>query len=245
MNIEQYRALKAQEATKAQQPVEQPIVEETISEEQPTPETVEPTKVKVGEEEIDIEELKNGYLRQSDYTKKTQEVSKQKAEAQEAIAFYEHLKRNPDIANELKGSTSIPSRIDPAKSKVMELEEKMYDMMLQQEISTLESKYEDFEVMEVLNMAQAKNLTNLEDAYQLVKSTKGSNPSVTKEQLRKEILAEIKAEGNSTKTIINSKVSDTPTDASLPTLTRQEGKVAGMMGMNEMEYITWRDAGKK
>lgn len=73
MNIDQYRAMKAQEeATKAQpNVVEEPVVVEPIIETKPIePEPEKPITVEIDGKQVDINELKNGYLRQSDYTKK-------------------------------------------------------------------------------------------------------------------------------------------------------------------------------
>lgn len=246
MNIEQYRELKAKEAEQAQAPVvEQPVEAEPIIEEEPTP-VVQTAKIKVGDEEIDIEELKNGYLRQSDYTKKTQEVSRQKTEAKEAIEFYEHLKSNPELVQTLQETNHVPSYLDPNQSKVIELESKMYDMMLEKEIEKLQSKYTDFEVMDVLNVADAKGLTNLEDAYHLSKSSKSipSDEGALRESLRKEILLEMQNEQQSTRTIITTPGTQSKPEASIPTISHAEAKVAGMMKMSENEYITWRDANK-
>ena len=245
MNIEQYRALKEQQANQPQA-TEQAVVAETIEEQ---PEVALPTKVLVGEEEVELEELKSGYLRQSDYTKKTQEVSRQKKEAEEAIAFYEHLKQNPQIVNQLQQTTNVPDRLDPTQAKVIELEAKMYDMMLEKEISDLQSKYSDFEVMDVLEVASTRGLSNLEDAYYIVKSSKGgditTDVNALKEQIRKELLTEINNEAEGTKTIISTQSAATPTETVLPSITPQEVKVARMMGMSEGDYIAWRDVSNK
>lgn len=262
MNIEQYRALKAQEeASKAQPPVEQPTTpkeeptveqptEEQPTEEQPTEvEEDKPITVEIDGKEVTIDELKNGYLRQSDYTRKSQEVSRKRKEVEEAVQFYEHLKQNPEVTQQLQQVTSVPRTIDPTQAKVVELEQKVYDMMLEREIETLQSKYDDFEVMEVIEMASQKQLTNLEDAYHLVKSSKGSTQQTIdvdklKEDLRKELLKEI--EGNvDTSSIIASGKEEVVKPLNTPTLSQAEIKVATSMGMTPDEYAKWRDVDKK
>ena len=243
MNIEQYRALKAEQEN-------QPTVEETQVQtvEQPTietkPEVVEPTKIEIDGVELTIDELKNGYLRQSDYTKKTQEVSNQRKESEEAIKFYEYLKQNPQAVQSLQEhKVDVPAKLDPTQSKVIELEQKMYDMMIEREIETLENKYKDFDVREVLQMASEKGMTNLEDAYKLVKSGKGSSTTEDiREQIRKELLLEMKEESISTKTIINYTSTQPVAPHSEVTLTPGEVKVAKGMGMSIKDYVAWRDA---
>ena len=59
-----------------------------------------PDKIQIdGIGEVTIDELKSGYLRIQDYTKKTQEVSRKRKENEEAISFYEEIKRNPQLLN--------------------------------------------------------------------------------------------------------------------------------------------------
>ena len=87
-------------------------------------------------------------------------------------------------------------------------------MILQREIESLQTKYKDFEIREVLELASQKEMTNLEDAYLLLKSSKApilqsTDVEAMKENLRNEILQELKAEKN-TKSII------TPCGSELP-----------------------------
>ncbi len=59
---------------------------------------VEPTpqKITIEGQEIDLEELKSGYLRQSDYTKKTQELANTKTALQPFEVLNNYLAQNPD-----------------------------------------------------------------------------------------------------------------------------------------------------
>lgn len=252
MNIEQYRALKAQESAQPQQVVEQvvapvvvPIEPVVVKTEEPKPITVE-----IDGKEVTIDELKNGYLRQSDYTKKTQDLSRQREQTKEAVAFYDYLKANPTVAKQIQtNGGQVPNSIDPTLSKVKELEEKMYDMMLEKEIDGLVSKYPDFEIKSVLEIASNKGITNLEDAYILSKSNKITNSSVDvdklKEDLRKEILKDLEKERDSTQTIISTNSQGSVVNTNLPTLSPTEVKVAKMMKLSDADYVKWRDMGIK
>lgn len=252
MNIEQYRAIKAQEeAEKTQPQVEQPTepeVQEPDKVDEPEVETKEEEQfVEIDGEKLTIDELKNGYLRQSDYTKKTQEVAKNRKENEEALNLYNTLKQNPNIVQQLQQNIEVPKQLDPTQAKIYELEQKMYDMVLEKEIDSLQKKYKDFEVREVLELASEKEMSNLEDAYLLLKSTKtitsngnGIDVEAMKESLRSEILEELKSKDN-TKSII------TPNGGQVPEVkevhyTQSEMKVAQSMGMDIKEYIKWRDA---
>ncbi len=275
LNIEQYRALKAQEAQEAAQATEQPpagagehpqttpqnppqseeptSTEEPKSEEEPKEDQKPSETVNIeGIGEVNFEELKNGYLRQSDYTKKTQDVSRRSKELEEAEKLYNHLKQNPQMAQQLLQTKQVPQQFDPQQNKVVELEEKVYDMMLQQEIETLQKKYDDFEVKEVLETAQEKKITDLEDAYLLAKSRKGKGEDkVDKEAIKQELLQELKKEqsasqdADATKSAITSSDAAPVVEDNSPKLSDTEQNVARNMRMSDEEYVKWRDAGRK
>ena len=243
--------------TQSQEEGEQssPSVESTDSQEK-EPKATEPEKIQIeGIGEVTLDELKNGYLRQSDYTKKTQDVSKQRKEAEEALGFYEQVKQNPQIANQLKKQGEIPKSLDPATAKLVDLESKYYDLVLEKEIESLQGKYDDFEVKDVLNTAHEKGITNLEDAYKIVKASKQDSTSKNsevepvdteslKEQLRKEILQEL--DEKNTDTIISSNDNQSVTSSNEPKISEGEKKVAKGMFRHSKDpigdYITWRDA---
>ena len=254
MNIEYYRALKAQEAKEVgvTPPVEQtqPTLEEnkTPVEENKTPSL--PEKVVIdGVGEVSFDELKNGYLRQSDYTRKTQEVSRKSKEVEDAVNLMQHLKANPHLAQQLLQSEKLPAPLDPTTSRVVELENKLYDMMLQQEIQTLQSKYTDFEVMDVLKVAQEKGIVNLEDAYLITKAHKPTaqvvDAEVIKKQIREEVLRELEKERKDTQTIISTNDGVAHVVDKSPSLSEAEKKVAKMMSMSDVDYVKWRDISKK
>lgn len=208
--------------------------------------------------EVKLDELKNGYLRQSDYTKKTQEVSNQRKEAQEALSLYQQLKSDPQMADMIKqkGQTALPPNADPTTAKIYELEGKLYDMMVEKDVEILSAKYDDFDARNVLQLAYDKNL-QLEDAYHVWKgSTKTEKKATEKEtpttsqldleaeknRIRKEVLTEIEAEKKSTRTTITSQSSQQPVKTDDPVLTPAEDKVRKGQGMTAKEYVTWRDA---
>ena len=251
MNLDQYRAWKAQEveasATAPTQPTPEPTPTQPI-EVKPTETKVEatlPEKITIeGIGEVTVDELKNGYLRQADYTRKTQDVSRKAKEVEEAVMIYEQLKQNPQVTQQIfKGQ--VPANLDPTQSKLIEVENKLFDIMLEREIESLQSKYKDFEVKEVLEIAQSKGITNLEDAYILAKSHKQSQQptdiDAIKKQLKEEVLKEIENERNATASIISSNDSASFTPKAEPVLTDAERTVARKMKLSEKDYVKWRD----
>lgn len=261
MNLDQYRAIKAQEAGQSTPEVVQtPPVEQTQI---TTPETVAkvdepvapestpptlPSKVVVnGVGEVDIEELKNGYLRQSDYTRKTQEISAKNKENEEALALYEYLRQNPQIAQQMLQNPNVANQFNPANSKINEIEERMYDLMLQNDIRNMQDKYKDFDTHAVLKIADSKGITNLEDAYFIYKATSQSNQTDVdslRKQIKDELIKELANEQKSTQTLITSGAKPIVQE-NKPSLSEQERKVAINMGLSESDYVKWRDIDKK
>lgn len=253
MNIDQYRAIKAQteqpathtpEQTQEQATQVTPTQPETKPEEKPTL----PEKITIdGIGEVTLDELKNGYLRQSDYTKKTQEIANKRKETEEAIKLYESLQQNPQIIQQLKQIVNVPPSLDPITSEIVKLRNELYDLKLEKEISDLQAKYPDFEVRQVLEIAREKQLPNLEDAYHLFKSQKAQplDENKFKEQLRQQILNELKAEQSATSTIISTNSGAPIISDNQPKVSEAEAKVARNMKMSVAEYVKWRDAGKK
>ena len=247
MNLDEFRALKAQEES---QKIEETRVakEEIKTEPIQTEEIIEtnPNEIEIdGIGKVEINELKNGYLRQSDYTKKTQEVSKLRKEAEEAMKIAEFVKSNPQLAQSIGVEP-----VNPFMNKISELEEQLYDMKLEKEIETLTNKYSDFEVLEVLQVAHDKGLTNLEDAYKIVKSNKPViQPSVNideiREQIKNELLKEFGVDENTKiKTVISSGANAQITN-NAPSISEAETKVARFMKLTPEEYIKWRDVESK
>lgn len=222
----------------------------------------------VGEVSLDdVKEWQKGYLRTQDYTRKTQEVAQQRKEAEEAINLYNYLKANPHIAEDMlrkeqetTGNTNNLKNVDPSQARVSEMEQKMYDMMLQLEIRDLQDKYDDFEVREVLTYAQKEGLDDLEKAYRFNKAERLTTPPKSQEtqsqetnqepaidaeelkkQLRAEILADIEKERESTQTIISSNDSTPPSQNNDPVLSDQEKVMAQNFHMTFDEYAKWRD----
>lgn len=273
MNLDQYRAIKAQEAqqstpTEGQTPVvaeptPQPTPEptptqtepkvdepgsiETQTENTPATSTALEKVVIEGVGEVDVDELKKGYLRQSDYTRKTQEISTMKKETEDAVALYQYLRQNPQFAQQMLQGSPVQQTLNPESNKLVQMEEMMYDLMLQNDIRDMQNKYEDFNTESVLKIADSRGITNLEDAYLIYKATKTTetpNMEEVKKQIREELVKELAKEQQSTQTLIKS--GGTPiVQENKPTLSEREHTVAANMGLSDEDYIKWRDVDRK
>lgn len=263
MNIEEYRAMKAKEQEQATNPggevvnaqVEQSTnampgttQEETTQtshapEEQPAQTETQTIEIE-GIGAVPIDELKQGYLRQSDYTKKTQELAQQRKEAEIAKKYFDALQANPEQAQRFAEENNLPyvSQKDLEFEKMKE----QYELMIvKQEIETMKAKYPDFDEQSVLQVAGEKNFDNLEDAYLFTKAKQGVAQPVDidsiKEQIRQEVLNELQSNQN-TSSIIGKQGASRPIVDDTPQLTQAELRVAQGLGMTPKEYAKWRDA---
>lgn len=264
MNIDEYREMKAKlekeegakETPEPETEVQPEVVEEeTEAKEEPSKEDLEeeskPETIVVDGVELTIDELKQGYMRQSDYTRKTQEVKRERESVEEALSFMERLQSNPQVAQQLSHELDMPN-LDPNTARHRDLENKYYDLLVETQVRELRDKYGEFDVKAVLETAYDNRLEDLEAAYHIVQGRSGaSEPHVEPniEQIREDLKAELMKELRSeleanvdTSTIINSSGGQAPVRDEGPRLSPREIEVARNMGMDPKEYAKWRDA---
>lgn len=269
MNIEEYRAMKAQMEEEAQKEKETPTTveddtpeptptdsfEQPESASQPTEEhpsetPTEPTPPQTieieGIGEIPIEELAKGYLRQADYTRKTQELAYNRKRIEQAQRVYESIIQNPEVAQMLIDDHGLEIQ-DPRELETEELRDRYHDLLLEREISDLQSRYADFDPMEVLPYAFENKLENLEQAYLLVNQMKVASVQpdpvdieALTEQIRLQVLADLQSKVD-TSSVIQTGGDSAPVRDNTPTLTQAELKVAKNLRLSPEEYAQWRD----
>jgi hypothetical protein len=151
-------------------------------------------KVKVDGEELDVpfSEAIQGYQRQADYTRKTQELSQQREQLQYAQTLQQALESNPQQTLEIlsrhygvaeaqrmiadaQDAPSEPEFDDPLEKRIWETEQRIqqYEQerandQLQREIVRLQNTYEDFNPQEVVRAALNTGTTNLEAVYKQI-----------------------------------------------------------------------------
>lgn len=195
----------------------------------------------------DIKEFRQGYLRQSDYTRKTQELARQRKENEYALELFNYLKTNPSLVEVLKqqdmGSPmfNVAQQLTPEMQKIQELEMHIAQRDLDYEITQLKQKYPDFDEVKVLQEAEKRGITDLEFVYKALREVEQMDVERIKkeaiEESKKQILAEIEKNKDVTKTVINQ--GDKPTQAQAITLTPAQKRVAQGMGLTEEEYAEW------
>jgi len=188
----------------AETPPTEPVVSEVTSTTEPTTETpaekawwedrLDET-VEVNGEQVPLKDLRSGFLRQSDYTRKTQAIAERQRQAEWADNLQTHLRNDPlgtlrQMAEEYRlippGQEDYdPSEVDPYAERFYEVEQRLNAVALReteaairQEVADARARYTDFNADEVLPMiaelgSQGVGLT-IEQGYHLWKGQKAT-----------------------------------------------------------------------
>lgn len=190
----------------------------------------------------ELKEWKMGYMRQADYTKKTQEVARQRKEAEQAIQLYEYLRANPHVARKLYEDDDTKPVVDqktfdPIYQEIEVIKTKMAEKELVQEINELKQKYPDFDEVKVLNEANKRGITDLEFVYKATREATPMDETALAKKIREQIIEDLKKNAANTTTIVGA--GDAPPQANTVQLTDAQKRVAQAMGMTEEEYAKW------
>lgn len=221
--------------TTEEQAVETPKQEE-VKEEEKQEETLASDKVVVeGLGEFTIEELKEmkaGYMRQSDYTRKTQELAKARKEL-------EALRNNADATPQTQQEIYAKQQaLDPVESRIQELEQKLADKELDDEISRLKQQYPDFDEVKVLNEAYEKGITDLELVYKATREIPQVDVKTIEEQIKERILKELAENKEATSSIVST--SSAPVTQRQPELSPSELAMCEEFGLSPEEYYKYK-----
>ena len=170
------------EETEATEPTETVDNLETSTEVPEEPGYV--VKIDGEEQQVTLEELQNGYQRQADYTRKTQEIAVERERLQQAEAIVSALENDPSgTLQTLARSFNVDTfdqpqtnedgyELDATEKKLVELESKLAKQeqaqrvqQVEREVDTLQEKYGEFDRKELLNHALKDGIPNLEAAY--------------------------------------------------------------------------------
>jgi len=146
-------------------------------------------KVDGREERVSLDELQNGYQRQADYTRKTQELASERERLAQGEAIVQALEADPEGAiTALAGSfgvgvgnhnTSSPEQgdyedVDPDEVRLRRIESSIEEQNralrqqnLQKEVNTLRDKYDgiDFDEKALYAHALKNKINNLDAAF--------------------------------------------------------------------------------
>lgn len=202
-----------------------------------------PTTFNIDGEDITIDQIKewrNSGLRQSDYTRKTQELARQRAELNDAVQTYNYLKEHPYITESIKKAEANPqfNNIAPSAERdaIRDLQYQMSSMKVDNQLQELHNKYGDFDEEQLFGAATNAKTNDLELVLKsLMYDKKPSTSAIeeAKEQLKKEL----EKDRDVVSTTIENKASKTKRT---PKLTNEELRVAEEFGMDPREYAKWK-----
>lgn len=244
----------------SEEPIENPQVEEPSAEEvvvdNGEPEeggeiVDEPAEDKVhieglGDFTIDeLKEFRNGYLRQSDYTRKTQELARQRQEAQDALELYNYLRDNPQMVEALMkmdngANAQTIQRATPENAMMQQIIHTQKAMEIEMRLNELKSKYgNDIDEVALFQKANQLQTNDLEFVY---KALQYDNLLAEKQQAQQtaasNLQAEIAANKQAVATIVSPRQGNVVTQT--PTLSADEKRVAALMGLSESDYLKWK-----
>ena len=244
----------------SEEPIENPQVEEPSTEEVAVdngePEegseiVEEPADDKVhiegfGDFTVDeLKEFRNGYLRQSDYTRKTQELARQRQEAQDALELYDYLRDNPQMVEALMkmdngANAQTIQRATPENAMMQQIIHTQKAMEIEMRLNELKSKYgNDIDEVALFQKANQMKTDDLEFVY---KALQYDNLLAEKQQAQQNaasnLQSEIAANKKAVSTIVSPRQSNVVTQT--PTLSADEKRVAALMGLSESDYLKWK-----
>lgn len=132
-------------------------------------------------QQITLEEARNGYLRQADYTRKTQEIAEQRASLAQAEALAQALERNPEATLQaLQQAFGVNmgepvdsyEDMDPESARIAKIEAQLEaqadrerQAAIDAELATLQEQYGEFDQNELFSHAIQGNFPSLKSAY--------------------------------------------------------------------------------
>ena len=191
----------------------------------------------------EIKEMKQGSLRQADYTRKTQELAAQRKESEDALKLFEYLRNNPHIVDAMKVAEAnpnanvpnVPTHNDAMLAEVLRNQKAMEADM---KMNELKAKYSDVDEVAIYNKAAELKTDDFEFVYKALNFDKVDMNSAI-EQAKAQLKAELEANKNTVSTIVSTKQTS---QVQQPTsLTAEEKRVALNMGISEEEYAKWKN----
>lgn len=199
----------------------------------------------------EIKEWKQGYLRQSDYTRKTQELARQREQLQNAENLFNYVNANPHLIEAMKNAEggNVPPVYNstPEMQMMKQLAYNQKAMEVDMKVNQLKQKYGNENVDEValFNKAAELKTEDLEFVYQGLKAGNVGNSDVDIEEIKRQAVEqaknELKKELEANKGAVGTTIVTTQPQPieTQRILTPDQKRIASAMGMTEEEYIQW------
>lgn len=193
----------------------------------------------------DIIDWRQGNMRQSDYTRKTQELARQREELKDAIEVYDYLKSKPYLLKNIMDGepvydNNLSDRLSYERQAIRNLEYKQKAMEVDQKLNDLYSKYGNIDEVALFEKATELGTEDLEFVWKGIMNSNNApaNTDELKEQLRQEILAELSANKSKVRTTVNTR--QTTNKTTRVHVSDDERRVAEGLGLSVSEYLKWR-----
>ena len=193
----------------------------------------------------ELKEFKNGYLRQSDYTRKTQELARQREEANDALEVYEYLRNNPHLVNALmqmdNGQVNpVVQKATPENAMMQQILHTQKAMEIEMKLNDLKSKYGN-DIDEVA-LFQKANQLKTEDLEFVYKALQYDNLVAQQANAVQAAATQMQAEIDANKSAVSTIVGTNQGAVARPqkSLTDAEKAVAAKMGVSEADYLKWK-----
>lgn len=140
-----------------------------------TPQMIE-VKVDGQVMQVPLDELKNGYSRQADYTRKAQALAAEREQLKPAQELYEYLQANPQAVQAIEqtisqtaaqgGFTPGQPMMDPAvNQQITTMQQQMADQTVQIELMQFQRDFPQADANKVLDFAVKNQIPRLDNAY--------------------------------------------------------------------------------
>lgn len=200
----------------------------------------------------DIKEWHKGNMRQADYTRKTQEVARQREEMQDAIEVFNYLKANPALVAKLKEidqpglvNTEVIDKASPQNDLLRTVWMNQESMRLDREVERLRGIYGEVNEVELFNKARDMRMDadNIEVLYKSMAYDGNKPQTIDKDALMAEMKQQLMAElqQNRTATTTIASVPAQPITTTPVELTAEEKRVADGMRMSYEDYAKWKN----
>lgn len=194
----------------------------------------------------EIKEWRQGSLRQSDYTRKTQELARQREQLQNAENLYNYVNQNPHLIEAMRNAEggNVP-QINAASPELQMIRQLAYNqkaMEVDMKLSHLKEKYGDVDEVALFNKAAELRTEDLEFVYKgLQAENNGIDIESIKQAAIEQAKAELKAELENSRNSVGTTISTQQTQPveTINTLTPDQKRVAAAMGISESEYAKW------
>lgn len=189
-----------------------------------------------------IRELQQGSLRQSDYTRKTQELARQREELAEAKAFYEQVKSNPQLQDQIRQENPVVQMPSVENDAIRQMRYELKSMEADMKMNELKSRYGNVDEVAIYQKAAELKTDDFDFVYRALnyQAPTGLSEREIIEKAKAELRAELQQNKDSVSTVVTT-TNQTPLTTAPPSLTADEKRIASAFGMSEGDYNKWKN----